>query len=316
MKGAQVAFDLDSGNLVFFSTNPKSAFFTTYAMPGAAGTANSVQFPASAYYFFSSVNNLGDGSGLVASNLFQPSGSLAVHGGSSATASILYAGSLDNPLWFDRTVNVCPNDGVCNPAEMTALLYSWADLSAGDANGCASLAPGAIPKGRFLVITKRFGCDWLQRVRNIVSSGAIGWIIYDDQDTEDLPPLATPNTSIPVFFIRNRAGAAVLDQLKASSGVAWATLHPRNLAASISGTYTVDSAGKLRGVNLNLVVSTQFDTVFTGTITTPQGATNLSPQSAAGGISLMVPGTWSRPMPFRPQSHSGPAGRSAKPALP
>ncbi len=166
------------------------------------------------------------------------------------------------------------------------------------------------------MITKRFGCDWLQRVRNIVSSGAIGWIIYDDLDTEDLPPLDTPNISIPVFHIGNRDGAAVLDQLKASGGVASATLHPRNLTASISGTYTVDSAGNLRGVNLNLVVSTQFDTVFTGTITTPQGATNLSPESAAGGINLMVPRTWSRPMPFRSRSHSGTAGRSGKPTLP
>jgi hypothetical protein len=316
LKGAQVAFDLDNGNLVFFNTNPRSRFFSTYPMPGAAGGVNSIQYPASNYYFFSSVNDLGGGSGLVASNIFQPSGRLTIQGGSPATANIQYAGSLDNTLWFDRSVNTCPDNGICNPAELIAPLYSWADLSGGDVNACTPLAPSRIPQGRFVVITKRFGCDWAQRVRNIVSAGAIGWIIYDDQDGDDLSVLPTPNTPIPVVLIRGRDGAAVLDQLKSRGGSATATFHPFNLTASVSGTYTVGSDGKLHSVNLNLVVSTQFDSVFTGTLTTPQGATNLSSQGADPGMNPTMQRTLSGPMLFRPPFHSIPMDRLRGASLP
>ena len=233
-----------------------------FRIPNGAGEAGPVHYPWNSFYFYSSINNEGDNGGFLAGSAFAPSGELTIKGGPAATSRIVYAGSWDNQLWWDRSV-----EG--NPAETEAPLYSWADLSGGDREGCTPLAPASVPKGRFVVLTRRFGCDFLQRAQNIEAAGAVAWIIYDHEDQDNLLSLASPGISIPVVLIRAKDGAAILDQLRKNNGSATVVLHPTNIQAFVFGTYKVAPDGTLANVNLTLQITNQLDYEFVGAITTP-----------------------------------------------
>ena len=259
--GPQVVFDMDNGNVVLFTTDRKSTLFNTYRAPGLAGVAGSVEYPSNAFYFYSSINDEGSNSGSLAGSAFANSGLLTMRGGPPATSQILFSSSWDNPLWWDRSLDT-------NPADTEAPLYNWADLVSGDTHACTALDPSAAPQGRFVVLSQRHGCDFMQRAQNVEAAGAIVWIIYDDEDTADLDILATPGVSIPVLMIHAKDGAAIIDYLNKSGGSARVLLHPTNLQAFVSGTYKTAADGTLKSVNLNLLITTQFDTLFSGTVVT------------------------------------------------
>ena len=260
-KGAQVAFDSESGNVVLFTTDPKSELFGMFQTPGVAGDAGPVHYPWNSFYFYSSINDQGSNSGFLAGSAYMPSGYLSIQGGPPATTGILYGGSWDNMLWWDRSVE-------SNPMDTQAPLYNWADLVPGDVHACTPLPAAAAPHGRFVVLSQRHGCDYLLRTKNIESAGAIAWVIYDDQETDNLESLTTAGSSIPVVLIRAKDGAAIIDYLHQSGAAATVVLHPTNLQAFISGSYKVGPDGNLQGVNLNLMIATAFDIVFSGTLST------------------------------------------------
>ena len=257
--GPQVVFDLDPGNLVLFTTSSNSTLFNLYTVPGAAADLGSVHIPWNRFYFYSSVNSNGDGTGFIAGTMFYNCGLLSMDNGTASTTNVYYAGDWDSPLWVDRSIDP-------NPIDMVAPLYYWADLVSGDPNACAPLAASQTPPGRFVILTRRFGCDAAIRWKNIEASGAIGWIVYDDQDSADLLMFSSPHASIPIVHIRAKDGAAIIDQLHASGAPVNVTLHPTNVQGSIMGTYQMDGEGNLINVNLNLVVGNAYDSIFAGTV--------------------------------------------------
>lgn len=139
---------------------------------------------------------------------------------------ILYAGSLDNPAIREA---------------IDAPLYSWDYASDGlTGNGdnlACQPAMGPLPAAGYIAVIERGTCPF------------------------------SVKASIPVVFVKRSDGLALVKHADDNrSAPATVEIYPVNLLGTINGTYQMNPDGTLGGLNLNLVIGTQWDYIFSGTI--------------------------------------------------
>jgi hypothetical protein len=256
--GAQVMLSgtSDAGfNLVLFSGNSgQSKLFGAFEFPGRALDVNGVHIPGSALVFY---GNLQDGH--FAGDLLILSGYVGTTDSLPGPQDILYTGSLDNPAMRD-------------PIE--APMYSWdyasdALVGNGDNLACGP-ATGPLPKPGYIAVIERGTCSFAVKAQNAAKAGAAGIIVFNHEAGGDtfISNMITPGGSIPAVFVKRSDGQALVKHADDNrSAPATIEIYPTNLLGTINGTYQMNPDGALGGVNLNLVISTQGDYIFSGTIT-------------------------------------------------